>query len=135
MVSIATESITLSTSSFSGTQSSLDVKITFLTYFRCEFKVNLILNPLKLSIMSTNLVQLDPSSPNYNSMQAIFYGQTSILQFTIGFNSSFDYFDLVLNFSSSLLPDQFEIERFIISNAGDNFPCIGLNPSVTMKKG
>lgn len=48
MVSIATESITISTSSFSGTQSSLDVKITFLTYFRCEFKVNLIFKPAKV---------------------------------------------------------------------------------------
>lgn len=68
-------------------------------------------------------------------MTAIFHGQTSIIQLVIGVFENFKYIDLIVDLWTSLPVDKIEIERFIISIVGDNFPCVGLKPKIVMKYG
>ncbi len=57
----------------------------------------------------------------------MFKGQTTMIRYFLTVTESKAY-DLKFSLTSTTLsPDQYEIQKFFISNIGDNFPCISLS--------
>lgn len=58
----------------------------------------------------------------------MFKGQTTMIRYNLVVTEISKSYDFRFSLSSSSLTnDQFEIQRFFVSNIGDNFPCTSLS--------
>jgi hypothetical protein len=89
--------------------------------------------------MNSTVYSVDPANSSslvfaYANFGYLYKGQTSIIRFNMTL-LDYQYYDVGMNFESSLAQDNFQIVRFFISNIGLNFPCASMVAPVTFSNG
>jgi hypothetical protein len=92
--------------------------------------------------MSSTLYGVDSTNQNqlvfvYTNYPTMYPGQTTILRYNLTLNDT-NYYNIKINLTSSLASgntDKYEVQRMIISNVGDNYPCGSLAANFTTLNG